>query len=81
MERAKPAKVQAIVTVGTDLESSRKAVEFAKRYPGVIAKMCIRDRWTWKVYVPTILYFPRQVKAELIISGEYSRRNAIVQNI
>ncbi len=37
MERAKPAKVQAIVTVGTDLESSRKAVEFAKRYPGVIA--------------------------------------------
>lgn len=37
IERAKLAKVQSIVTVGADLESSRQAVGFAKRYPGVIA--------------------------------------------
>lgn len=37
IERAKLAKVQSIVTVGADLASSRQAVEFAKRYPDVIA--------------------------------------------
>mgnify|MGYP000848864320 CR=1 FL=1 len=37
IERAKLAKVQPIVTVGADLASSRQAVDFARRYPGVIA--------------------------------------------
>jgi TatD DNase family protein len=37
IERAKLAQVQSIITVGADLASSRQAVEFARRYPDVIA--------------------------------------------
>jgi len=37
MERAKEAHVGWIVTIGADLVSSRQAVEFARRYPGVMA--------------------------------------------
>jgi TatD DNase family protein len=37
IERAKSAQVWPIVTVGADLESSRQAVSFARRYPGIMA--------------------------------------------
>ena len=37
IERAKLSQVQSIITVGADLASSRQAVEFARRYPDVIA--------------------------------------------
>ncbi|PIP85596.1 hydrolase TatD, partial [Candidatus Collierbacteria bacterium CG22_combo_CG10-13_8_21_14_all_43_12] len=36
LERAKKAGVEKMIVPGTDIESSRKAVELARKYPGVI---------------------------------------------
>ncbi len=36
LARAKEARVEKIIAPGTDMESSRKAVELARKYPGVI---------------------------------------------
>ena len=36
LERAKKAGVEKMIVPGTDTESSKKAIELAKKYPGVI---------------------------------------------
>ncbi|MBP1708054.1 MAG: hydrolase, TatD family [Chloroflexi bacterium] len=44
VNRAREAGVQTIITIGIDLESSRKAISLAEKYPGVLATVGVHPQ-------------------------------------
>jgi TatD DNase family protein len=83
--RAKQADVQCIVTVGRDLESSRKAVQLAERYPQVYASVGIhpnranQEREDFLLELEQLLKHPKVV-AIGAVGLDYSRLTSKQEN-
>lgn len=73
IERARKAGVEKIIAVGTDLISSREAVEVAKKYPEVFASVGIHPHHVFKYCHPeqsegsmdSIKQIPRQARNDI----------------
>jgi len=69
IERARAAGIDRIVTIGCDLESSRRAVALADRYPGVFATV------GW--HPNSVEHAPEDVRPDLLHLGRHPKVVAI----
>jgi len=83
IKTAKVAGVNQIIVPGTDLETSKKAVEIAEKYEGVYAAIGIHPHHVFEIYLKVrhrVFRPPHPKGTQAIISKQVSSLSSILKN-
>src|SRR5438445_7940390 len=68
LRRSNDAGVTRIITIGTSIESSRRAVELAEKYPNVFAVIGVHSSYSYEAREDVITPLHRLAKNSLVVA-------------